>query len=253
MDYLKKLAVELKGNIKRQSHIDANIGISTRQLLIKDYRKFRIELDEYPTIYSINIKTYSGLGFSINRPDKIFLFTQPNKIDGFPLIVYTERGHFDPQNEAFPKFWQSFSAVLNDFKLTVSEGVFFYSNIVIFALDAERDLAKSLDKIIDFVIENNSVFRKEPKKRINVKNIPENLKPLLPLLKKYSVSDDSERDELVDQMSNSSKTALIDAVDPLMPEIEAYLDSLGHKVFTHEASLISDLAELVAELRNKKI
>ena len=51
-------------------------------------------------------------------------------------------------------------------------------------------------------------------------------------------------------MSNDQKTALIRTVDPLMSEIEAYLDSFVNKVFTHEASLLSDLAELVAELRN---
>ena len=50
-------------------------------------------------------------------------------------------------------------------------------------------------------------------------------------------------------MSNNQKTALESTVGPLMSEIEAYLDSFENKVFTHEASLISALAELVAELR----
>ena len=50
-------------------------------------------------------------------------------------------------------------------------------------------------------------------------------------------------------MSNKQKTALKGTVVPLMSEIEVYLDSFVNKVFTHEASLISDLAELVAELR----
>ncbi len=117
-------------------------------------------------------------------------------------------------------------------------------------MDSKRDLVKALDKIIDLLVENNTSFKEDATQKIDLKNIPDNLKALLPLLKKYSVSDDSERSELVEQMSNNRKAALIRTVDPLMSEIEAYLDSGANKVFTHEASLISDLAELVAELRN---
>ena len=250
MDYLKELSVQLEGKIKQQFDTDANIGVSTRQLLIKNYRQFHVEINEYNNNYSISLKVYSTLHFSINRPDIIFSYNQPNKLKDFPLIVYTrEQGRVSPQNETFKKFWDLFSALLNNFQLTVSESVFFYSNRVIFALDSKRDLVKALDKIIDLLIENNTIFKKEARQKIDLKNIPDNLKLLLPLLKKYSVSDDSERDELVEQMSNNQKTALIRTVDPLMSEIEAYLDSFVNKVFTHETSLISDLAELVAELR----
>lgn len=250
MDYLKELSVQLKGKIKQQNYINANIGVSTRRLLIKNYRQFHVEINEYPNSYEIRLKVYSTLHFSINRPDIIFLNTQPNKLKDFPHIVYTqEQGDVFPQNGTFQKFWALFSAILNHLQLTVSEGVFFYTNGVIFALDLKRDLVKALDKIIDLLIENNTIFKKEEKQKIDPKNIPDNLKGLLPLLKKYSVSDDSERDELVVQMSNDQKKTLIHIVDPLMSEIEAYLDSFVNKVFTHEASLISDLAELVAELR----
>ena len=140
--------------------------------------------------------------------------------------------------------------MLNNFQLKISEGVFFYTNEVTFALDYKRDLVKALDKIIDLFTENSAIFKKEDRpKRINSKNIPDNLRVLIPLLKKYSVSDDSERSELVEQMSDKQKKALKCTVEPLMSKIEAYLDSLINKAFTHEASLISALAELVAELR----
>jgi uncharacterized membrane protein YgaE (UPF0421/DUF939 family) len=144
-----------------------------------------------------------------------------------------------------------FSKLLNDFQLTVSECVFFYANKVSFALDSKRDVMASLDKIIDFLSENNTIFKKEDRQKINPNNIPDNLKVLLPFLKKYSVGDDSERDELVEQMSDNQKTVLKDTIFPLMPVIEEYLDSFEKNFFTHEASLISNLAELVAELRFK--
>jgi hypothetical protein len=249
MVYLKELSAQLKGKIKQQNYINANIGVSTRRLLIKNYRQFNVKIDEYPNSYEIGVKVYSTLHFSINRPDYIFSCIQPNKLKDFPNIIYTrEEGHVSLRNKTFQKFWDLFSELLNYLQLTVSEGVFFYTNEVIFAFDSKRDLAKALDKIIDLLIENNTIFKKEEKQKIESKNIPDNLKVLLPLLKKYSVSDDSERDELVEQMSNNEKTTLKNIVDPLMAEIEAYLDSFVNKIFPHEASLISDLAELVAEL-----
>ena len=252
MDYLEELSVKLKGKIKKRDHFNPNLGSSARQLLIKSYKQFHVEIDEYANRYSIGLKVYSTLYFSINKPDIIFSYSQPNKVKNFPLIVYTgERGHVSLQKETFQKFWELFSILLNDFQLTVSECVFFNTNKVSFALDSKRDVMVSLDKIIDFLNENNTIFKKEDRQKINPNNIPDNLKVLLPFLKKYSVGDDSEREELVEQMTNKQKTTLKDIVSPLMFEIERYLDSFKDKVFTHEASLISNLAELVAELRFK--
>ena len=251
MDYLEELAVKLKGKVTKQIHVNANIGESTRHLTIKNYRQFRVEIFEYVNRYSIGLKVYSILHFSINKPDFVFSCSQPNKLKDFPCIVYTrENIHVSPQNETFQKFWDLFSELLNNFQLTSSEAVFFYSNKIKFALDSNRDVKESLDKIIDFLSENNTIFKKkEARLKIDSNNIPDNLKVLLPLLKKYSVSDDSERDELKEHMSSSQKTAIKDAVLPLMSEIETYLDSFGDEAFTHEALLISALAELVAELR----
>jgi len=172
MDYLKELSIQLEGKIKQQSNVNANLGVSTRHLQIKNYRHFHVEIDEYPNRYSISLKVYSTLHFSINRPDNIFLYNQLNKLKDFPLIVYTrEQGRVSFQNEKFRKFWDSLSALLNDFQLADSESIFFYSTRVIFALDSKRDLGKALDKIIDLLIENNTIFKKEARQKIDLKNI----------------------------------------------------------------------------------
>jgi hypothetical protein len=189
----------------------------------------------------------------VNKPDIIFGYSQPNKLNNFPCIVYTrEHKHIPSQNEALQKFWDLLSMLLNDFKLTVSECVFFYSNKVFFVLDTKRDVGSALDQIIDFLNKNNKVFkRKAPAIKINANKIPDNIKAVIPFLKKYSISDDSERGELVEQMSDGEKTTLKETIFPIMDEIEAYLDSFKNKTFTVEASLILELAELVAELRFK--
>ncbi len=253
MDYLDELSVALKSKIKQQHKINANIGVSTRQLLLKSYRQFQVEIEDYPSRYSINIKVYSVLHFSVNKSDFVFGNSQPNKLKNFPYVVYTgEHSHISSQNKTFQKFWNLFSILLNGFQLTASECVFFYSNKVTFVLDAKRDVKNALDQIIDFVNENNTIFKKEDASpKINANKIPDNIRAVIPFLKKYSVSDDSERDELVEQMSDDEKTKLKETIFPIMSEIETYLDSFKNKPFTLEASLILVLAELVAELRFK--
>lgn len=171
----------------------------------------------------------------------------------FPYIIYTpEHGHVSPQNKAFQKFWDLFSILLNGFQLSVSEFVFCYHNKLIFVLDSKRDVRDALDQIIDFVNENKAIFKqKVAAPKIDANNIPINIKEVLPFLKKYSISDDSERAELVEQMSDDEKATLREKIFPIMSEIESYLDSFKDKPFTLEASLILELAELVAELRFK--
>ena len=253
MDYLDELSVTLKGKVKQQHITRANIGLSTRQLLLKSYKGYHVEIQDYANRYSIIVKVNSDLLFSVNKPDILFGFTQPNKLNNFPYVVYTqEHKYISSQNEALQKFWDLLSMLLNDFKLTVPECVFFYFNKVIFALDSKRDVRSALDQIIDFVNENNKIFkRKVAAPKINANKIPDNIKAVIPFLKKYSISDDSERGELVEQMSNDEKTTLKETIFPIMSEIEVYLDSFKNKAFSVEASLILELAELVAELRFK--
>ncbi|HEX4375080.1 MAG TPA: hypothetical protein VHZ50_17370 [Puia sp.] len=253
MDYLDELSIKLKGKIELQDSINANIGLSTRHLLLKGYRQFHVKIEDYPNRCSINVKVNSDLLFSVNKPDYLFGCSQPNKLNNFPYVVYRqEHKYISSQNEALQKFWDLLSMLLNGFKLNVSECVFFYFNKVIFVLDKKRDVGSALDQIIDFLNENNKVFkRKAPAIKINAKKIPDNIKAVIPFLKKYSISDDSERGELVEQMSNDEKTTLKETIFPIMSEIEAYLDSFKNKAFTVEASLILELAELVAELRFK--
>jgi len=253
MDYLDELSVTLKGKVKQQHFIRANIGVSTRQLLLKSYRRFHVEIQDYPNRYLIIVKVNSDLLFSVNKPDIVFGFSQPNQLNNFPYTVYTQEDKYIPsQNEAMQKFWDLFSMLLNDFKLTVPECVFFYFNKVIFVLNSKRDVRSALDQIIDFVNKNNKVFkRKVAAPKINANKIPDKIKAVIPFLKKYSISDDSERSELVEQMSKDEITTLKETIFPIMSEIESYLDSFKDKVFTVEASLILELAELVAELRFK--
>ena len=73
------------------------------------------------------------------------------------------------------------------------------------ALASDRNLVSILDDFIDLVNKNGEIFRKEIRERIFKKNIPENLRHLIPLLKKWSIPDDSEREQLMEETKEKQK------------------------------------------------
>ena len=251
MDYLKKISAQLKGKLKSQQYINANIpGESKRRLLVNNFRGFHLEIDEYDCLYAISIKTYSPLAFSVNSPDVLFSFSHQNEWKGLPYIIYTrDKEHDFLENNSLQKFWISISVLLNNLQLSDFEKLFVYSNRVILVIDSKRDLLDTIDKLITLLAENNNVFKSGIGLKIDASKIPTNLRSLIPLLKKYSISDDSELDQLRVKMTKNQKEKLLNIVDPLMKEIEVYLDSFENKTHTQESMLISNLAELTAELR----
>ncbi|HWW41549.1 hypothetical protein, partial [Pedobacter sp.] len=134
-------------------------------------------------------------------------------------------------------------------QLSENESVFFYNNYISFALNSKRNLIQILDDVIDLVNCHNKVFEKASRSIIYKKNIPNNLRPLFPLFKKWSISDDVEREQLIEEISDLQKKKLVSTVGPLMKEINDFLDSFKNQPLTEEAILIGNLAELVSELK----
>jgi len=250
---LEELSIKLDGKIKAQSHFNVNFEeTSLRKLIVKDYRHNEIKIDEYRDLYSIGIKVNSGLSFSVNKADKIFLYKTQKNISDLPYKIYvSDESYIFNQNEEFIKFWNSLDFLLKKIGLTESEGVFLYKNYVFFFLAAEKDIISVLDYIVDFLNANESIFKKVRKRNLASKKIPENLRSLIPLLKKYCVPDDSEREQLIEEMDKREKLKLIQLVRPFFGEIRIYLDSFKDRPLSEEAILIGELAELVSELEIK--
>jgi hypothetical protein len=252
MDYLKELSLQLDGRIKSQELLNINLNESSfRRLIVKDYKQLKIQIDEYRTLYSIGIKVNSILTLSINKPDRIFLFNTPKALPGLPYKIYVSSDYNLSPNEHFKRFWNFIIELLQKLKLSGNESIFIYRNYIFFVLNPNRDLSSILDDIIALIKANDKIFKKDFPKKISVKGIPNNLKPLLPFLK-FSVSDDVEREQLIDEMEVGQKKKLVNAVDPFMHEINQYLSSFRDQPLDEVAILIQDLAELVSELKMRK-
>jgi hypothetical protein len=253
MDYLKELSIQLGGNICTQNLSDWNLnGTSLRVLIVKDYKGYKIEINDFGELYQMGIRVDSDFSFSINIPDKIFNYNKPATISNFPYKVYFSDDDNDPVSSEtcdFQGFWNPFINKLKELTLSDNEGVFYYCNIVYLALSSSRDLIPILDYTINLIDSNPLIFPNHIRERIFKKNIPENLRPLIPLLKKWSIPDDSEREQLMEETSEKQKKKIVKTVWPYMVEINKFLDSFGDEALSHEAMLLGNLAELVSELQ----
>jgi hypothetical protein len=247
MDAFKELAKQLGGKIHSQNLSNWNIGNSHRCITVKNYAGFRLEIDDYINVWEIIIKAESNFGCSINIPDKIWGWTKPYELSGFRYKTYFSEDRNPFSGTEARNFWNQFALKINELNFSEAEGVFFHSYTGL-VLKPERNIISILDDFIKLLAENSESFWTDSKERIYAKNIPESLRLLIPLLKKWSIPDDSEREQLMDETSDRQKKNLVKKVSPYMAEINAFLDSFGDEAQSYEAMLLGNLAELVSEI-----
>lgn len=111
--------------------------------------------------------------------------------------------------------------------------------------DSER-LMQAIDQGISLAgqMESNpAVERKDFQK------LPSQFHPIIPLLEKWSISDDSDREDLLARFPKPTLKALVDEVSPYFDSINSYLDSFGEEPLPAEAAALGRLAECAAEAR----
>ena len=81
----------------------------------------------------------------------------------------------------------------------------------------------------------------------NFDDLPDNLKKLIPLMKRWAISDDSDRADRIKKASSATLTRLLQAVSPDFDAINHYLDAFGNKPLPEHAILLGALAEYATE------
>lgn len=84
----------------------------------------------------------------------------------------------------------------------------------------ERAL-ESIDAILDLIPESDITEKRD------YSDLPPEFSPLLPFLSVWDLSDDEDRGLKVKRSSKATRRKLIEAVNPFMANISAYLDSFG--------------------------
>lgn len=85
--------------------------------------------------------------------------------------------------------------------------------------------------------------------RFDWKQLPEDFRPLAPLMEKWAQSDDGDRDALVDDANRSELENLVSRVEPFFDSINRYLNSFGEQPLDESAIALGNLAEAAHEAK----
>jgi len=100
---------------------------------------------------------------------------------------------------------------------------------------------ESIDAILDLIPESEVVEKRD------CSDLPPEFAPLLPLLPTWDLSDDEARWQKVKRSSKASRRKLIEAVNPFMAGISAYLETFHGREMTDGASALDSLAQAAME------
>jgi len=81
--------------------------------------------------------------------------------------------------------------------------------------------------------------------------LPEAFQPLIPLIQKWSTSDDTERNSLVEDARSNELVDLVTKVSPHMNAINAHFDSFAERPLDSPAIKLAQLAEIADEARRR--
>jgi hypothetical protein len=113
--------------------------------------------------------------------------------------------------------------------------------VYLFSPSAER-----AGRIIEAGVAFLSHMPTEPQKA-DLRGLPANFSPLLPLLQAWGTIDDEEREERRKNVPRPALQAMIEQVKPYLPAIDSYLRHFGGAPLTEAAVALGALAEFVVE------
>ena len=81
----------------------------------------------------------------------------------------------------------------------------------------------------------------------NFEDVPEEFRTLIPLIRKWAISDDLTREEKINKASTATLIRFVQTMIPYFQAINNYLDSFENTQFPDHALLLSTLAECATE------
>ncbi len=217
---------------------------SDRYFKIKDKDGSRLKLYAFPKQILLEVPVKTSMSFGVNKSDKICFFDKMAGNSKIPFKIFVNR---KPGNGPLACL-DLIGPHIQQLGLKKSEGLFIYPNCINLAMDNDREIIPELLllKKIKKIIEKHFPGSKE---EIDTSKIPVIFSDLVPLLDEWAISDDLEREEKLRRLSKSKQKKLVDLVGPKLNAIDDWLNSFKKEPMPHEATLIGDLAGLVAELK----
>ena len=233
-EILKRIADGLGLRIKKSNIVGVGAILE-----IKDKKGFTARLSSYPQWIQIEIKIKNSFTIAFNESEGL----KPLRLTDYPCRLFVSGLE---KKEQIVEFANDVKALIQEIDLKNIESITLAENQILADFLPNRDPLVMIDKLIEIV----GHIDKGPKINKEINDLPDNLKDLYRLLEKYSISDDLQRDGLIDTMTTKEAKYLIDIVGDRIQDINDYLDSFADRPLTENAQQLGALAELVSELKN---
>jgi hypothetical protein len=254
-DTLENLSKQLRGRVKACEHFNPNVGESAHHQMVARLRGYRVTARLGESRVELEVRNFdTRVSFSLNTPDRVCLLNRQLDASpaGLPCPVFLAAA----DTRATTAWLQApeNARVLSEFRLTPQESLQVYRNAVILIGEIERATEKTIARLCDLAdcVRDRGDDRVIDGLPFAVEKLPPALRPLAPLIRRFAIGDDAIRGDLTGEASAAEQMRVCAQVEPLLPQINAYLDSFGSQPLSNEAMLLGRLAEAVAELGSRE-
>ena len=246
---IKNKVKEFRPTSQEVNLFDPNINDkSTRLYKFKDDKDNRFKIWVFTDTIKLETPMKTFLLFSINFPDKVCLANKYLKELNGIGIIYTDHSKDDQIQSCVELLKDN----LKSLKLDKNEGLIVYENSIQLTLKQDRQILPEIEVCtnIKSIIESNFP---DVASEVDYSDLPIDLRKILLKFETFAITDDFERDEKIQGLTNKLRSNLIEVIEPKLKEINSFLDTYGCEPLTNGAIGLQSLAELVIELTyNKK-
>jgi hypothetical protein len=223
----------------------------TRQLRVK-CGNYRIDLAASPEYLGIRLHgKFTAPAISINRPEANYPLGYQTRVEdlrnadsAWPVFVRAA----EKQSELLETALHS-ATLLNAVRLLLkepyetlhihNEGVNLY-----FKPPSVEEVQTAIEALTSLI---GDVGRAIPENPLDRSAFPGQFEDLLPLVRRWGILDDGDRDALLAKSSPVAIRRLVNSVGPHLPAINFYLDSFGDQPVSEAACALGALAECTVE------
>jgi hypothetical protein len=263
---VQELATQFKGKVSEITLYDGNVcswehplDRSWEYLLLAGepfskqlrYRHSKRDIKVFANNFFLNanvagIFAISHLSFNLkNANDSLQKPSDTLTLGGRQYPLFTKPGKLSPNHdELFSK--AEFAALIQELNLQARESLHFASdNISVYLYQPSANKARNaVERLIDLA----EKITGHPEE-LDLKILPVQFHPLIPLIKKWAIDDDADRESFVEILPRSVLESLASEVEPYLMPINSYLDSFGRESPPQEATALGRLAECALEIK----
>jgi hypothetical protein len=186
-----------------------------------------------------------GSILSINKRNAISPMghAEDRMIRGRRYPLFTKNGNLAPEHEVLLAH-PALAALIESSFLKTDESLHFFDDQIGIYLD--KPTLERLRETINRMMTLAAAIQ-APEEEMDLASLPVRFHPLIPLIAKWGVADDHERECFLRGQPQSARRRFVETVAPYLHSIDSYLSSFGERQPSEEAAALGHLAECAVE------